>query len=450
MAEKKKDLEYYLAQARRIEEHREAGAELEIRKLYKSMLKDLTELMSDTYVKYAKDDRLSYAILQEAGYHARFLEEVERRVIQATPEMQKELQDLVEKTYAATYEAMIQGVAAQGVDGFNEDFAKSLAITPEQIKAAVNNPVSGLTLTDTLEKNRKDIVYSIKQTVGIGLMNGDRYSTMAQRIVDQVDGDYKKAIRIARTEAHRVREAGNSDAAERVDAELQKGKSGMRMVKVWYTMKDERVRPQRPAYKRKAGVKARKAVTAGLRSYLKGANHLKMQDQTVLENELFDLGKGIKARAPGQSGDAGNDINCRCYASRRLMDDAEYFEATGKHFPGWEDKKKAAEALENVGNRGIMEAGGMQGMNLQLFANRSIPKQTDTGLKKSISSWKRNIEAHAEKLKNPAKFDADWDSKTDLQKAGLIRHWEKEIKNFTNDIAEAEAELARRRHNNGR
>ncbi len=44
-------------------------------------------------------------------------------------------------------------------------------------------------------------------------MNGDRYSTMAGRIKQSVDGSYKKAIRISRTETHRVREAGNLDAA---------------------------------------------------------------------------------------------------------------------------------------------------------------------------------------------------------------------------------------------
>ena len=36
-------------------------------------------------------------------------------------------------------------------------------------------------------------------------------------------------MRIARTEAHRVREAGNKDAAESVDKELQNGTTGMRM-----------------------------------------------------------------------------------------------------------------------------------------------------------------------------------------------------------------------------
>lgn len=233
-----KDLEYYLAQARRIAEHREAGAEKEIRKLYKAMLKDLQTFISETYVQYAKDDKLTYAMLQEAGYNARFLEEIEQRLNISTPKAARELRQLVEETYDAAYKAMVDGVA-RASGGLETEFAESIAITPEQVKRAVENPVSGLTLSDTLEKNRREIIYSIKRTVGVGLMNGDRYTTMARRISEQVDGDYKKAIRIARTETHRVREAGNHDAAQYVDSELQKGTTGRRMCKTWRTMKDE-------------------------------------------------------------------------------------------------------------------------------------------------------------------------------------------------------------------
>lgn len=345
-----KRLEYYLVQARRIAEHREAGSERIIRKIYKHLLKDLQSFVADTYTQYAEDDALTFAALQKAGYHARFLEEVEQRINIATPQAAQELRELVEKTYKLAYDGMVRGVVSQGTEGLDEAFAESVAITPEQVKAAVENPVSGLTLSDTLEKHRKDIIYGIKQVVGVGLMNGDRYSTMARRIAEHVDGDYKKAIRIARTETHRVREAGNIAAAESVDAELKKTSTGLRMVKKWMTMKDERVRPQRAAYKRKAGVKARKTYTAGLRSMLKGANHMKLHGQTVLADEPFDLGGGVTAKAPGQSGVAGHDINCRCYASYEMMTDAEYFEATGKHFT-----EKVVEMLENSGNRGIIE-----------------------------------------------------------------------------------------------
>lgn len=319
-----KDLEYYLAQARRIAEHREVGAERELRKLYKAMLKDLQQFLSETYIQYAEDDKLTYAMLQKAGYDARFLEEVEQRLNLSTPAAAKQLHELVEETYRAAYEAMVDGVR-RVADGETLDaaFAETVAITPEQIKAAVENPVSGLKLSDTLEKNRREIIYSIKQSVGIGLMIGARYTTIARRIAEQVDGDYKKAVRIARTEAHRVREAGNHDAAMGVDRALQNGTTGWRMVKRWKTMQDERVRPQR----RRKGKKGWYTVMG------RGANHMKLDGQTVLEDEPFDLGGGVTAMAPGQSGVAGHDINCRCYASREMMDDAEFFEKTGRHFP---------------------------------------------------------------------------------------------------------------------
>ena len=322
-----KDLAYYLAQARRIAEHREADAEKEIRKLFKDMLKDLQHFMSETYVQYAEDDKLTYAMLQKAGYDARFLEEVERRLDILTPKAAREMRKLVEETYEAAYHSMVKGV----VDVYNTGgqitldaaFEGHIAITPEQIKAAVENPISGLTLKDTLEKNRKDIIYGIKQVVGVGLMNGDRYTTMAKRIARQIDYDYKKAIRIVRTEAHRVRERGNIDAAVSVDNELKNTETGLRMVKTWKTMKDERVRPQ---YARKTKKGWKRGIAKG------GADHVKLEGQTVLASEKFDLGSGVTADAPGQSGVAAHDINCRCYASYEMLMDDEYFNKTGKHF----------------------------------------------------------------------------------------------------------------------
>lgn len=418
-----KYLEYYLAQARRISEHREAGSEESIRKEFKKLLKSLKTYISDVHEKYASGDgSLYFADLQKVGYEARFMEEIERRISVATPNVAKEMHKLVENTYELAYKSMIEGVAkvAAGAD-LDETFAEALAITPEQIRKTVDNPIMDV----ALEKNHRDIVYDIKQAVAVGLMNGDRYATIANKItvaLDKENGPYKNAIRIARTESHRVREAGNLDAGIKLDEALQHGSSGLRMTKEWRTQQDERVRPQR----RRKGKKGWKT-TIG-----RGANHMKMQGQVVLANEPFDLLDGYETMAPGQSGVAGHDINCRCRASYKLMTDDEFFKKTGKHFPDW----KAPETLENAGKSGIM--------NLQIFANRSIAKQTDNSLRKSIASWNNNIEEHKKKLLNPEMYDEDWHSKTYAQKAGLIRHWNKEIRNFLKDISDAEDELARR------
>lgn len=294
------ELDRLLVQVRRIEEHREKGAEAEIRKTYQKLMKELRHYLADEYTQYAEDDRLSYAILQKHGAYARFLEEVEQKINDLSPETKRIIRSTVDQTYEYTYNGMIDCV--QKAVSNPAITAGLKACTPEVIRKAVENPVSKLTLNDRLEKHRKEIVYDIKKDISVGLMNGDRYSTMANRIKKSVDGDYKKAIRITRTETHRVREAAKWESAMETDRVLQTGESGMRMVKTWRTKKDERVRP---------GGKAK----GRARKY----DHRKMEGVTLPVDEEFTLPSGAKTRYPGGSGVAGEDINCRCTLSYDLM-----------------------------------------------------------------------------------------------------------------------------------
>ena len=313
------DLEYLLAQARRIQEHREANAEVGIRKAFKGLLKNLQGFLGVEYANNAENGELSYATLQKKARYARFLSEVEDKVIKGTAEHNKIIKDTVNNTYKAAFNGMIDAV--KKTDGKSKELKKVFEsvkyVRPETLKDAVNNPVSGLTLNDNLEKNRAEIVYNIKQTIGIGLQNGDRYETMAKRVAESLDNDYNKAIRIVRTETHRVQQSGKLESIIELDKKLQQGNSGMRYFKIWKTAKDERVR--RPKGKNKA-------------------NHQKMEGVEILCDEYFDLGHGIKTMAPGQSGNAADDINCRCRLSFRLK--------KVDKFVG----EKYANARENIGN----------------------------------------------------------------------------------------------------
>lgn len=304
------NLEKYLYQLRRIEEHRDKACEKEIRKIYKKLLKELQTYLGETYVNYSQDDMLTYGDLARVSMDARFLEEVEQRINGISPEVAREIQNTVEQTYEACYTGMVNAVtkAAGNREQLIRAFATVSAVTPDVIRRVVNNPVSGLTLKDTLEKYRKDIIYDIKRNIGIGLSNGDRFTTMAERISRSLDGDYKKAIRIARTEAHRVRESGLCDAATDIHDALKNGQSGYIMVKTWKTMKDERVRPN-TVYKTKKGWRK------GKKSKY---NHENMEGVTIPQDELFELPSGATCMCPGQTGVAGEDINCRCYLSYDL------------------------------------------------------------------------------------------------------------------------------------
>ena len=321
-----KTLEHYLRQLRLIEEHREKWCEKNVRRHYRDLDKDLKEFLGVQYAELAENDQLTYEILHKKGQYARFIEEVEQRINKFTPQASQDIKNTVQLTYKKCFEGMVDAVEkSKDYKQLKVNLEGVRAVTPDVVKNVVKNSF----LEDALEKNHKTVIYDIKQQIGIGLTQGDRMSTMAKRISEQIDSDYKKSVRIARTECHRVREAGFQDSSQRISEKLQESGSDYVMTKTWKTMQDMAVRP----YRRK-GKKGHKSFVMG-----SGPNHVKMQGVTVLVDEPFDLGDGYTAMTPGQSGIAGHDINCRCYVSRDLMTRAEFEKLTGRKI-----KSKSVEA----------------------------------------------------------------------------------------------------------
>lgn len=291
-----KSFEYYFAQLRKTEEHRSKEAEVAIRKLYKELLQDTKHFLAEEYYQLAEDGKLTFEILFGKGQNTRFLEEVEQRLNGLSPKVSQEIQQVVEEMYTIAYDGMVKAVvSSQTSEELKAALTGLQGVSPETIKATVENPIAGLTLKDTLEKNRKNIIWDIKRQIGVGLTNGDRYDTMARRVAKSLDGDYKKAVTIVRTEAGRVREAGHLASAKNINETLKNGTTSMRLVKTWKTMKDGRVRD----------------------------HHHTMDGVTVAMDEDFVLPGGVKTQAPKQSGVASEDINCRCFVKYHLEEATE-------------------------------------------------------------------------------------------------------------------------------
>ncbi len=283
-------LEKWLIQMRRIAEHREANSQRNIKRIYRELIKELQVYLSGEYINYAVDEKLSMPQLQMNLRYARFMEEIVSKTNYFTYQIQEEIMQLVSDTYEQVYNDTVKHVRniVDGEGNLLTELVGIKSVSKEIIVQAVNNPIYGLTLSDLLEKHRAEIIYDIKKNITIGLMNNDRYTTMAKRISKTLDGDYEKSIRIVRTEVHRVSEAGSFDAAKDLNDVMKLGSSGYRMVKRWETMDDERVRKT------------------------KKANHVKMHGKIAELEGYFDLGRGVKTLKPEHSGDAANDINCRC------------------------------------------------------------------------------------------------------------------------------------------
>ena len=337
MPKAEQSLNDLLHEIRRIEQSREVLTEKKIRKIYKQLLKELNHFLADEYLKYSKDGILTVAMLQEKSRYAKFLEEIESHVNNLTPEIVALIKNTVEDTYTACYKGMSESVLKAKDTKSALNYLKDLNIRPEVMKRAIENPVSGLTLPDILEKNRKEVIYDIKQQVNIGLMNGDRYETTAKKVAERLDISYGKATNIVRTETHRVTESGFMDCAKDISDSLDG--SGLVYTAAWRTMKDERVRPQH-RYRTKSGWK-----TSISRN---GANHQKMEGVIIQVGDKFQIEPNVYAECPSTSGTARNDCRCRCFLEYTLMSVEKFEELTAK-------------SVDKSGGSGIMNTGAISG-----------------------------------------------------------------------------------------
>lgn len=177
---------------------------------------------------------------------------------------------------------------------------------------------------------------SIQTELSRGIANGSSWLDMAAKIAESMKSPYNKAlnkaIRIARTEGHRIQNKSAMDCQKKAKA------AGADVVKQWDSTLDNRTRP----------------------------HHKQLDGQIREVEEPFEVA-GRKAMAPGYFGVASEDINCRCALLQRTrwaLDDEELEELKQRaEFFGLdkakdfkEFKKKFLDSVENDFGSGIMNA----------------------------------------------------------------------------------------------
>ena len=132
-------LDKLLIQVRRIAEHRQLGAEKQIRAAYKRTLSDLKKFIGYEFAQYAEDGKLTYDILAKKQNMARFLEEVQQNIDGLSPEMQTEISECVSDIYKLSYEGMTDAVL-KAVPKTAADALQGLSfVQPTQVISGVNN-----------------------------------------------------------------------------------------------------------------------------------------------------------------------------------------------------------------------------------------------------------------------------------------------------------------------
>ena len=312
---KKNDLNSLLYDIKRIQEHRVQLTDKKIEKIYKQLMKDLDAFLAEGYKKYADDEgRLYLQYLDKNRERAYFLQQIVDNVDNITPQLKKQMQDLIDDTYTACYVGMDNAVKQAYTSGEIAEIVKDIDVRPEVLEQTINNNISKLTLPTVLENQRALIVYQIQRELTIGLLNGDRYETMSKRIQERINVSEGKAKRIVRTEAHRNVESGFFDYANNIQSKLDG--TGLVYVKTYRTMQDERVRPQ-VRRKTKSGWKT---------TYSKdSANHMNMEGITIPVNEKFRYSDGNTCMYPSSLELPPNhSVNCRCFLEYNLLTEEEY------------------------------------------------------------------------------------------------------------------------------
>lgn len=296
------------------------------------------------------------------------------------------------------------------------------------VKAVVTDSKISEGLYNALGVDTKKLKQSIRSEITRGLASGMPHSDIARNIARYSKAPLGRAMTIVRTEAHRIAQASAYDAQQVAVSK------GAKVVKQWMSTLDGDTRK----------------------------THRKLDGQIRELDELFEM-DGKKAKYPGGFGDPAEDCNCRCQLLQRsrlaldedelktLQERAEFYGLDkNKDFEEFKEKylkasKNTEITLENTGKSGIIkEKDTTKGIGIQYFANKGILKQSDAHLKKSIASWSEKITVHQAKIADPRKYDSGWDDKSEAHKAGLIKHWQKEIQNFQNNIKEANDELDKR------
>jgi len=260
-------------QITRVSEKMTEETEKEILRAYKTAQKDIKKQLSDLYTKYEKDGVLTYSEMAKYNRLDGMLKDINSTVNNTSINSGNKIKKLSANVFENSYYQ-----AGYTIEGMADAKLSFSLLHKDAIQASVENPIAGLTLSETLQKNRKQVITSIKQSVTQGLVMGESYKKMADRMTSALNNDATKALRVARTEAHRNQNAGTLKA---VDHAVGRGVS---LKKEWIATLDDRTRD----------------------------THASMDGQVVDSDKNFVSPSGARGPAPGMLGVASEDINCRC------------------------------------------------------------------------------------------------------------------------------------------
>lgn len=255
--------------------------------------KHIIKLLERVYDKARQDcenkirqlsSRTDFENLQSIIYQKQYQEALKKQLEGILDNLQSEeftsIADYLQKSYHNGYVGVMYDLTKQGIPLI-------IPINQEQVvKALQTDSKLSKGLYARLGEDVNYLKRSIRAELSRGIANGSTWNEIAGKIAKGMNSPFNtsinNAIRIARTEGHRVQQSAA------LDAQYRAKEKGADIVKQWDSTLDNRTRP-----------------------------HHRMLDGQIRElDEDFEV-DGLKAQAPGHFGKTKEDINCRCCLLQR-------------------------------------------------------------------------------------------------------------------------------------
>ena len=263
--------------------------------------------------------------------------------------LKTQIQAILEQLQANEFETVSEYLAEAYEDGYigtmydlqGQGIPLVMPIDQEQVVAAIKHETQlSEDLYTALGKDIADLQKKIAGEISRGISSGQMSSEIARNIASWARIPKNNAMRIARTEAHRIQ----CQAA--MDAQFKAKDKGADVVKQWSSVLDGKTR----------------------------TSHRKLERQIRELEEPFEV-NGHKAMMPGGFGIAKEDINCRC----ALLQRGRW--ALGNDYTKWspdapivisDDGTAQLVTLKEKSYNAFKKKYQQLSMNLQFFASNDI------------------------------------------------------------------------------
>lgn len=284
-----------------------------ITKAYESALRDIK-----AKIKELSADELTQSKVYQIEYQKALQGQVETIIDNMKSKQYDSIQSYLKDCYVDGFVGAMYDINKQGIPLL-------MPIDQDQVVKAVQSDVKlSKGMYQAMGKYLAPLKKQVVQEISRGLAASERWTNIAARIERRSKIGLSNALRIARTEGHRVQNASTYDAQKAAK------QSGADIVKQWDATLDGNTRK----------------------------DHRKLDGQIRELDEPFEV-SGRKAMYPGKFGRAEQDINCRCTILQRAkwaLDDDELEELKNRaEFFGLdksdefeEFKKKYLKATEEI------------------------------------------------------------------------------------------------------